>query len=243
MNQVKQSVNLNESGAKTVWASYHCIGERATQILNSIEQPYPDISDLDAKDLQECLSLFIFTDNANNYVSEIDDCIMQYKDVFIKNIFVFDLHPNDRSQEFKARWGFYNIFISSYFTLENNIQHYLLFVNHFIETVGLICMGYKEWKYFTGQATFITAGTTSTFKHAIGSIPVNNNIKRMMLGLVLQDLTIESVKENLNELRSFFDQLPDDVDGIWQMSPHVGNPHIEYIVGLGSVPTLSNLNL
>ena len=41
MNQVKQSVNLNESGAKTVWASYHCIGERATQILNSIEQPYP----------------------------------------------------------------------------------------------------------------------------------------------------------------------------------------------------------
>ena len=65
----------------------------------------------------------------------------------------------------------------------------------------------------------------------------------MMLGLVLQDLTMESVKENLNELRSFFDQLPDDVDGIWQMSPHVGNPHIEYIVGLGSVPTLSNLNL
>ena len=49
-----------------------------------------------------------------------------------------------------------------------------------------------------------------------------------MFGLELQSLEADRAKENMNALVSFFEQLPDNVDIIWQISPKYGHPHTEY---------------
>ena len=57
-----------------------------------------------------------------------------------------------------------------------------------------------------------------------------------MLGLELQSLEADRAKENMDVLASFFEQLPDNVEIIWQISPKYGHPHTEYIVGLDKAP-------
>ncbi len=57
-----------------------------------------------------------------------------------------------------------------------------------------------------------------------------------MLGLELQSLEADRVKENMDVLASFFEQLSDNVEIIWQISPKYGHPHTEYIVGFDKVP-------
>jgi len=37
-------------------------------------------------------------------------------------------------------------------------------------------------------------------------------------------------------LASFFEQFPDNVEIIWQISPKYGHPHTEYIVGFDKAP-------
>ena len=74
------------------FAAYHCFGDKAKKILSSLQQPYKDRcncnDDLHSK---QCLAIFVFTDNAEVYVSEIDTFIKQYKGI-VGSIFI--LYPH-----------------------------------------------------------------------------------------------------------------------------------------------------
>mgnify|MGYP004477669675 FL=1 len=214
--------------------AYHCFGDKATEILSSIDQPYKDITHWSMDDLRSmrskhCAAIFVFTDDAEVYASEIDAFIKQYEDV-VTNFFILDLHASSQYKIFKEKWEFYNILATRYCTLQDNILHYLLFFKHFIETMGRISMDFHDFRSFMRTATFIAAGKAGAMKKAVDAIP-HKNIRALMLGLELQDYEADNanVKEDMDALASFFDQLPDSVLVYWQISCNIGNPHVEYI--------------
>lgn len=221
--------------------AYHCFGDKATEILSSIDQPYKDITHWSMDDLRSmrskhCAAIFVFTDDAEVYASEIDAFIKQYDDVDT-NFFILDLHASSQYKIFKEKWKFYNILATRYCTLQDNILHYLLFFKHFIETMGRISMDFHDFRSFMRTATFIAAGKAGAMKKAVDAIP-HKNIRALMLGLELQDYEADNanVKEDMDALASFFDQLPDSVLVYWQISSNIGNPHVEYIAGFDTEP-------
>ena len=221
--------------------AYHCFGDKATDILSSIDQPYKDITHWSMDDLRSmrskhCAAIFVFTDDAEVYASEIDAFIKQYEDVDT-NFFILDLHASSQYKIFKEKWKFYNILATRYCTLQDNILHYLLFFKHFIETMGRISMDFHDFRSFMRTATFIAAGKAGAMKKAVDAIP-HKNIRALMLGLELQDYEANNanVKEDMDALASFFDQLPDSVLVYWQISSNIGNPHVEYIAGFDTEP-------
>jgi len=221
--------------------AYHCFGDKATEILSSIDQPYKDITHWSMDDLRSmrskhCAAIFVFTDDAEVYASEIDAFIKQYEDVDT-NFFILDLHASSQYKIFKEKWKFYNILATRYCTLQDNILHYLLFFKHFIETMGRISMDFHDFRSFMRTATFIAAGKARAMKKAVDAIP-HKNIRALMLGLELQDYEANNanVKEDMDALASFFDQLPDSVLVYWQISSNIGNPHVEYIAGFDTEP-------
>ena len=221
--------------------AYHCFGDKATEILSSIDQPYKDITHWSMDDLRSmrskhCAAIFVFTDDAEVYASEIDAFIKQYEDVDT-NFFILDLHASSQYKIFKEKWKFYNILATRYCTLQDNILHYLLFFKHFIETMGRISMDFHDFRSFMRTATFIAAGKAGAMKKAVEAIP-HKNIRALMLGLELQDYEANNanVKEDMDALASFFDQLPDSVLVYWQISSNIGNPHVEYIAGFDTEP-------
>lgn len=221
--------------------AYHCFGDKATEILSSIDQPYKDITHWSMDDLRSmrskhCAAIFVFTDDAEVYTSEIDAFIKQYEDVDT-NFFILDLHASSQYKIFKEKWKFYNILATRYCTLQDNILHYLLFFKHFIETMGRISMDFHNFRSFMRTATFIAAGKAGAMKKAVDAIP-HKNIRALMLGLELQDYEADNanVKEDMDALASFFDQLPDSVLVYWQISSNIGNPHVEYIAGFDTEP-------
>lgn len=221
--------------------AYHCFGDKATEILSSIDQPYKDITHWSMDDLRSmrskhCAAIFVFTDDAEVYASEIDAFIKQYDDVDT-NFFILDLHASSQYKIFKEKWKFYNILATRYCTLQDNILHYLLFFKHFIETMGRISMDFHDFRSFMRTATFIAAGKAGAMKKAVDAIP-HKNIRALMLGLELQDYEANNanVKEDMDALASFFDQLPDSVLVYWQISNNIGNPHVEYIAGFDTEP-------
>lgn len=221
--------------------AYHCFGDKATEILSSIDQPYKDITHWSMDDLRSmrskhCAAIFVFTDDAEVYASEIDAFIKQYEDVDT-NFFILDLHASSQYKIFKEKWKFYNILATRYCTLQDNILHYLLFFKHFIETMGRISMDFHDFRSFMRTATFIAAGKAGAMKKAVDAIP-HKNIRALMLGLELQDYEADNanVKEDMDALASFFDQLPDSVLVYWQISSNIGNSHVEYIVGFDTEP-------
>lgn len=224
--------------------AYHCFGNKATEILSSIDQPYKDITHWSMDDLRSmrsmrskhCAAIFVFTDDAEVYASEIDAFIKQYEDVDT-NFFILDLHASSQYKIFKEKWEFYNILATRYCTLQDNILHYLLFFKHFIETMGRISMDFHDFRSFMRTATFIAAGKAGAMKKAVDAIP-HKNIRALMLGLELQDYEANNanVKEDMDALASFFDQLPDSVLVYWQISSNIGNPHVEYIAGFDTEP-------
>lgn len=221
--------------------AYHCFGDKATEILSSIDQPYKDITHWSMDDLRSmrskhCAAIFVFTDDAEVYASEIDAFIKQYENVDT-NFFILDLHASSQYKIFKEKWKFYNILATRYCTLQDNILHYLLFFKHFIETMGRISMDFHDFRSFMRTATFIAAGKAGAMKKAVDAIP-HKNIRALMLGLELQDYEANNanVKENMDALASFFDQLPDSVLVYWQISSNIGNPHVEYIAGFDTEP-------
>lgn len=221
--------------------AYHCFGDKATEILSSIDQPYKDITHWSMDDLRSmrskhCAAIFVFTDDAEVYASEIDAFIKQYEDVDT-NFFILDLHASSQYKIFKEKWEFYNILATRYCTLQDNILHYLLFFKHFIETMGRISMDFHDFRSFMRTATFIAAGKAGAMKKAVDAIP-HKNIRAFMLGLELQGYEADNanVKEDIDALASFFDQLPDSVLVYWQISCNIGNPHVEYIVGFDTEP-------
>nr|WP_297061896.1 toxin-antitoxin system protein [Prevotella sp.] len=221
--------------------AYHCFGDKATEILSSIDQPYKDITHWSMDDLRSmrskhCAAIFVFTDDAEVYASEIDAFIKQYEDVDT-NFFILDLHASSQYKIFKEKWKFYNILATRYCTLQDNILHYLLFFKHFIETMGRISMDFHDFRSFMRTATFIAAGKAGAMKKAVDAIP-HKNIRALMLGLELQDYEADNanVKEDMDALASFFDQLPDSVLVYWQISSNIGNPHVEYIAGFDTEP-------
>lgn len=221
--------------------AYHCFGDKATEILSSIDQPYKDITHWSMDDLRSmrskhCAAIFVFTDDAEVYASEIDAFIKQYEDVDT-NFFILDLHASSQYKIFKEKWKFYNILATRYCTLQDNILHYLLFFKHFIETMGRISMDFHDFRSFMRTATFIAAGKAGAMKKAVDAIP-HKNIRALMLGLELQDYEANNanVKEDMDALASFFDQLPDSVEVKWQISHNFGNPHVEYIAGFDTEP-------
>lgn len=221
--------------------AYHCFGDKATEILSSIDQPYKDITHWSMDDLcsmrsKHCAAIFVFTDDAEVYASEIDAFIKQYEDVDT-NFFILDLHASSQYKIFKEKWKFYNILATRYCTLQDNILHYLLFFKHFIETMGRISMDFHDFRSFMRTATFIAAGKAGAMKKAVDAIP-HKNIRALMLGLELQDYEANNanVKEDMDALASFFDQLPDSVLVYWQISSNIGNPHVEYIAGFDTEP-------
>jgi len=235
MEDLKQLLDFGESYQQFV--AYHCFGDKAKEILSSLQLPYKDIcncnDDLHSK---QCLVIFVFTDNAEVYVSEIDTFIKQYKGI-VGSIFILDLHSSIQHDLFKERWEFYNILTSQDSTVQEDILHYLLFFHHFIETVGLIGMDFNDFRRFARTATYITSGTALSLDLPIYPISYsNNNIRTVMLGLELQSLEADRAKENMGVLASFFEQFPDNVEIIWQISPKYGHPHTEYIVGFDKVP-------
>ena len=170
--------------------AYHCFGDKATEILSSIDQPYKDITHWSMDDLRSmrskhCAAIFVFTDDAEVYASEIDAFIKQYEDVDT-NFFILDLHASSQYKIFKEKWKFYNILATRYCTLQDNILHYLLFFKHFIETMGRISMDFHDFRSFMRTATFIAAGKAGAMKKAVDAIP-HKNIRALMLGLELQD--------------------------------------------------------
>ena len=221
--------------------AYHCFGDKATEILSSIDQPYKDITHWSMDDLRSmrskhCAAIFVFTDDAEVYASEIDAFIKQYEDVDT-NFFILDLHASSQYKIFKEKWKFYNILATRYCTLQDNILHYLLFFKHFIETMGRISMDFHDFRNFMRTATFIAAGKAGAMKKAVDAIP-HKNIRALMLGLELQDYEADNanVKEDMDALASFFDQLPDSVLVYWKISSNIGNPHVEYIAGFDTEP-------
>lgn len=221
--------------------AYHCFGDKATEILSSIDQPYKDITHWSMDDLRSmrskhCAAIFVFTDDAEVYASEIDAFIKQYEDVDT-NFFILDLHASSQYKIFKEKRKFYNILATRYCTLQDNILHYLLFFKHFIETMGRISMDFHDFRSFMRTATFIAAGKAGAMKKAVDAIP-HKNIRALMLGLELQDYEANNanVKEDMDALASFFDQLPDSVLVYWQISSNIGNPHVEYIAGFDTEP-------
>lgn len=73
--------------------AYHYLGDKATEIFKSIDQPYEkDFVHWSVVESHpesyDCLALFIFTDHAETYASEIDACINQGKDVVINFLFL-----------------------------------------------------------------------------------------------------------------------------------------------------------
>ena len=221
--------------------AYHCFGDKATEILSSIDQPYKDITHWSMDDLRSmrskhCAAIFVFTDDAEVYASEIDAFIKQYDDVDT-NFFILDLHASSQYKIFKEKWKFYNILATRYCTLQDKILHYLLFFKHFIETMGRISMDFHDFRSFMRTATFIAAGKAGAMKKAVDAIP-HKNIRALMLGLELQDYEANNanVKEDMDALASFFDQLPDSVLVYWQISSNIGNPHVEYIAGFDTEP-------
>ena len=219
-------------------------GDKATEFLSSLQQPYKDIVTYNIDDLRplECLAVFVFTDNAEVYMSEIDAFIKQYNSL-VGSIFVLDLHPTSQYKVFKDRWKFYNIFTSHYYTLQDNILHFLMFFHNFIETVGLIGMDFNDFRMCARTATYITSGTAPSLDQPICPISYsNNNIRTVMLGLELQSLEADRAKENMDVLASFFEQLPDNVEIIWQITPKCGQHHTEYIVGFDEDPMRKNDN-
>lgn len=114
MEELNQLLDFGESYPQFV--AYHCFGDKATEFLSSLQQPYKDIVTYNIDDLRplECLAVFVFTDNAEVYMSEIDAFIKQYNSL-VGSIFVLDLHPTSRYIVFKGRWKFYNIFTSQIF--------------------------------------------------------------------------------------------------------------------------------
>ena len=235
MEDLKQLLDFGEPYER--FAAYHCFGDKAKKILSSLQQPYKDIcncnDDLHSK---QCLAIFVFTDNAEVYVSEIDTFIKQYKGI-VGSIFILDLHSGMQYDLFKERWEFYNILTSQDSTVQDDILHYLLFFHHFIETVGLIGMDFNDFRMCARTATYITSGTAPSLDQPICPISYsNNNIRTVMLGLELQSLEADRAKENMDVLASFFEQLPDNVEIIWQISPKYGHPHTECIVGFDKAP-------
>ena len=224
--------------------AYHCFGDKATEILSSIDQPYKDITHWSMDDLrfmrsmrsEHCTAIFVFTDDAEVYASEIDAFIKQYEDV-VTNFFILDLHASSQYKIFKEKWEFYNILATRYCTLQDNILHYLLFFKHFIETMGRISMDFHDFRSFMRTATFIAAGKAGAMKKAVDAIP-HKNIRALMLGLEFQDYELDNanVKEDIDALASFFDQLPDSVLVYWQISYNIVNPHVEYIAGFDTEP-------
>ena len=224
--------------------AYHCFGDKATEILRSIDQPYKDITHWSMDDLrfmrsmrsEHCTAIFVFTDDAEVYASEIDAFIKQYEDV-VTNFFILDLHASSQYKIFKEKWEFYNILATRYCTLQDNILHFLLFFKHFIETMGRISMDFHDFRSFMRTATFIAAGKAGAMKKAVDAIP-HKNIRALMLGLEFQDYELDNanVKEDIDALASFFDQLPDSVLVYWQISYNIVNPHVEYIAGFDTEP-------
>ena len=138
----------------------------------------------------------------------------------------------------KKNGSFYNILATRYCTLQDNILHFLLFFKHFIETMGRISMDYPhDFRSFMRTATFIAAGKAGAMKKAVDAIP-HKNIRALMLGLEFQDYELDNanVKEDIDALASFFDQLPDSVLVYWQISYNIVNPHVEYIAGFDTEP-------
>ena len=194
------------------------------------------MDDLRSMRSKHCAAIFVFTDDAEVYASEIDAFIKQYEDVDT-NFFILDLHASSQYKIFKEKWKFYNILATRYCTLQDNILHYLLFFKHFIETMGRISMDFHDFRSFMRTATFIAAGKAGAIKKAVDAIP-HKNIRAFMLGLELQDYEANNanVKEDMDALASFFDQLPDSVLVYWQISSNIGNPHVEYIAGFDTEP-------
>lgn len=242
MEELNQLLDFGESYPQFV--AYHCFGDKATECLSSLQQPYKDIVTYNIDDLRplECLAVFVFTDNAEVYMSEIDAFIKQYNSL-VGSIFVLDLHPTSQYKVFKDRWEFYNIFTSHYYTLQDNILHFLMFFHNFIETVGLIGMDFNDFRMCARTVTYITSGTAPSLDQPICPISYsNNNIRTVMLGLELQSLEADRAKENMDVLASFFEQLPDNVEIIWQITPKCGQHHTEYIVGFDEDPMRENDN-
>ena len=242
MEELNQLLDFGESYPQFV--AYHCFGDKATEFLSSLQQPYKDIVTYNIDDLRplECLAVFVFTDNAEVYMSEIDAFIKQYNSL-VGSIFVLDLHPTSQYKVFKDRWKFYNIFTSHYYTLQDNILHFLMFFHNFIETVGLIGMDFNDFRMCARTATYITSGAAPSLDQPICPISYsNNNIRTVMLGLELQSLEADRAKENMDVLASFFEQLPDNVEIIWQITPKCGQHHTEYIVGFDAAPMRENDN-
>lgn len=241
MEELNQLLDFGDSYPQFV--AYHCFGDKATEFLSSLQQPYRDIVTYNIDDLRplECLAVFVFTDNAEVYMSEIDAFIKQYNSL-VGSIFVLDLHPTSQYKVFKDRWKFYNIFTSHYYTLQDNILHFLMFFHNFIETVGLIGMDFNDFRMCARTATYITSGTAPSLDQPICPISYSNNIRTVMLGLELQSLEADRAKENMDVLASFFEQLPDNVEIIWQITPKCGQHHTEYIVGFDEDPMRDNGN-
>lgn len=98
-------------------------------------------------------------------------------------------------------------------------------------------MDFNDFRMCARTATYITSGTAPSLDQPICPISYsNNNIRTVMLGLELQSLEADRAKENMDVLASFFEQLPDNVEIIWQISPKYGHPHTEYIVGFDKAP-------
>lgn len=170
MEDLNQLLDFGESCQQFV--VYHCFGDKAKEILSGLQQPYKDIcncnDDLHSK---QCLAIFVFTDNAEVYVSEIDTFIKQYKGI-AGSIFILDLHSSMQYDLFKERWEFYNILTSQDSIVRDDILHYLLFFHHFIETVGLIGMDFNDFRRFARTATFITSGTAPSLNQPIYPIAI-----------------------------------------------------------------------
>ena len=75
MEESKQSLDFGVPHKR--FCAYHCFGDKATEYLSCLKQPYEDISNCNNNNLdsEQYLAIFVFTDNAEVYTSEIDTFI------------------------------------------------------------------------------------------------------------------------------------------------------------------------
>lgn len=91
-----------------------------------------------------------------------------------------------------------------------------------------MAMDFNDFRWFSHQSTFITAGTSPSIASPIHPITIDNHLQTLMIGIELQALN-EGVKE-LNALATFTGKLSVHQEMKWQLSYNFGHPHTEYVV-------------
>ena len=92
-----------------------------------------------------------------------------------------------------------------------------------------MAMDFNDFRWFSRQSTFITAGTSPSIANPIHPVMIDNHLQTLMIGIELQ--AQDEGLEELDTLTTFAGKLFIQQEMKWQVSAKVGHLHTEYVVG------------